>query len=88
MAKKKVSAIMYEFVRQFREDDNQLANKESLIINFKSIQKVSDIFTHYWFDVREYDELYQQDMIDMLIDMYDNPDDYEVDYRIGKQNEQ
>lgn len=74
-------------MRSYREDSHDLATKEVMVSNFKEINKVSDIFINYWVDVRENHEVYMHDIIDLMEYMYDNPDGYEIDYRIGKQVE-
>ena len=85
MSKKIVPALLHEFVRNYREDDHYLVTKETMVSNFKHINKVSDVFINYWFDVRGRDDIYHQELYDLIEYMYDNPKDYVIDYRIGKQ---
>ena len=82
---KKVPAFLHEFVRNYREDNHHLATKETMVSNFKHINKVSDVFINYWFDVQGKYEIDHQELYDLIEYMYDNPKGYVIDYRIGKQ---
>ena len=87
MSKKIVPALLHEFVRNYREDNHYLATKETMVSNFKYINKVSDVFINYWFDVQGRYEIDHQELYDLIEYMYDNPKGYVIDYRIGKAEE-